>query len=67
VGSYPTVGATCLKRKFYDAMNSFLTMSPCIDELVKVQLIKSFRLLLLVYCFGALELNNVLVSELSVC
>ena len=39
----------------------------CHYELVKMQLIKSFCLPLLVYCFGALELSTVLASELSLC
>jgi hypothetical protein len=49
VASHLAVDATCLKTKFFAAMNSVLTTCQCADEFVTVQLTESFCLPLLVY------------------
>jgi len=52
---------------FYVACGSVITRSHGVAEPVRVQLIKSFRLPLLVYCIGALSLKRSAVHMLSVC
>ena len=65
--NFHTVDTAYLKRNFYAACNSILARDKYTSEIVQVQLIKSYCLPILLYCIGALELNNVLVHELSVC
>jgi DMSO/TMAO reductase YedYZ heme-binding membrane subunit len=62
-----SVDVTVVKRKFYGALNSVLSMCPRIDEPVKLQLVRSYCLPLLTYCVGALELTCSAIKALSVC
>jgi len=56
-----------IKRKFYAACNSILAYSRRNNELVKLQLVKSFCLPLLTYCLGAIEVPRYKIKDLDVC
>jgi hypothetical protein len=64
-----TINVDCqvIKRKFYAACNSILAHSRRNNELVKLQLVKSFCLPLLTYCLGAIEVPRYKVKDLGVC
>ena len=51
-GNVFSVDCQVIKRKFYAACNSILTHSRRNNELVKLQLVKSYCLSLLTYCMG---------------
>ena len=61
------VDVRSIKRKFYAVCNGVINKSRRTCETVQVQLISSFCLPLLMYCFGALELSNCLLRDLDVC
>ena len=66
-GNTIEVDVVPVKRQFYAACNSTLARSSGTCDPVKVQLVKSYRLPLLVYCIGALRLKRSTVQHLSVC
>ena len=55
-----------MRQKFYGACNSVLRRSRG-SEIVKVQLLKSYRLPLLMYSLGGLSLKTCDVRQLGVC
>ena len=55
-----------IKGKFYAACNSILCHSRRNDEIVKLQLVKSFCSPLLTYYLGAIEIPHNKVKELGV-
>jgi len=67
--SGPSLSVDCsvIKRKFYAACNSIFYSCKHTDELIKLQIVKSYCLPLLTYCVGAIELPKYKVNELSVC
>ena len=67
--SGPSLSVDCsvIKRKFYAACNSIFYSCKHTDELIKLQIMKSYCLPLLTYCVGAIELPKYKVNELSVC
>jgi hypothetical protein len=66
-GNVFSVDCQVIKRKFYAACNSILTHSRRNNELVKLQLVKSYCLPLLTYCMGAIEVPRYKIFELGVC
>ena len=67
--SGPSLSVDCnyIKRKFYAACNSICYSFKHTNELVKLQLMKSYCLPLLTYCIGAIDLPKYKVTDLSVC
>ena len=67
--SGPSLSVDCnfIKRKFYAACNSIVYSCKHANELVKLQLMKSYCLPLLTYCIGAIDLPKYKVKDLSVC
>jgi len=66
-GSKLTTDCRVIQRKFYSACNSILSHSRRNDDLVRLQLVKSFCLPLLAYCLGATEVPRHKIKELGVC
>jgi hypothetical protein len=66
-GSSIKVDCQVIKRKCYAACNSVLTHSRRNNELVKLQLSKSFCLPLLTYCLGAIEVPRHKIKKMGVC
>ena len=56
-----------VKRKFYAACNNILCHSTRNNELVRLQLLKTFCLPLITYCLGAIDVPHYKIKELGVC
>lgn len=66
-GSALSVNTSYTKRKFYMACNGILRYCRPVTEFVKLGLVRAFRLPLLTYCVGALDLTVSCIRELTVC
>ena len=67
VGKGRSFDITPVRRKFLVASNSIIAQTHGLAATVWVQLIESFCLHVLVYCFGALKLKPSMIQELTVC
>ena len=62
-----SVDCQVIKRKFYAVCNSILAHSRRSNEIVRMQLVKSFCLPTLTYCLGAIKFPCSKIKDIGVC
>ena len=66
-GSKLTVNTDVINRKFYTACNCLLGNTVSLNEILRINLLDSYCLLILQYATAALKLNKSQSSELNAC